>query len=396
MILRTAPALAGLAAALALAACSDGSLPAPAKLDAVAEPVTVGTSGNEPLMAVAPDGTLYITALHFLYRSTDGGRSWTLLPGPELLATVLASDSAISFDPAGRVYFTFDYPYAGTTAVCTSDDRGDTWLCNPAVVPGGTDRMWVTSPAVDAAYVVSNLGLYETAFLHSSDGGLTWVVTKFADGMLQPQTGPLLQKPGSAEVLQPVNMSPFSFYAYLPGDAAAVLSDVRATPLTRPYALPSAAFDGAGVLYTASENERGDVVVARSPDEARTWTVLPPIPDTRKGTAIFSWLAAGAPGHVGVIYYHTPGNVDAGNAAGSEWSVYWAETFSADADEPEWTVTLLEERVHKGNICIAVSCSGSDRFAGDFISAAIGPDGDAHLAWMHDRGPMVRYARISH
>lgn len=394
MKLRTCVAVAVLAAA----GCSDGTAPSPEKLSvpyASASPVSVGDLGNEPLMAVGPDGTLYIAALHYLYRSIDGGATWSLLPGPELLATVLASDSAISFDPSGRVYFAFDYPYAGTTAVCTSDDRGDSWLCNPAVVPGGTDRMWVTSPAVDAAYVVSNLGLYETAFLESNDGGLTWLVTKFADGLLQPQTGPLLQKPGSAEVLQPVNMSPFSFYAYQPGALPAVLSDVRPTPLARPYALPSAAFDGSGTLYTASETERGDVVVARSADEARTWTVLPPIPQTRSGTAIFSWLAAGAAGHVGVIYYHTPGNVDAGNAPTSEWAAYWAETFDAGSDAPTWTVTLLEERVHKGNLCIAASCTGTDRFAGDFISAAIDPQGDAHLTWMHDRGPTVRYARIS-
>jgi len=39
------------------------------------------------------------------------------------------NSEAISVDP-GTAFFTFDYPYAGTTAVCTSDDRGITWNCN--------------------------------------------------------------------------------------------------------------------------------------------------------------------------------------------------------------------------------------------------------------------------
>src|SRR5437879_5532037 len=109
-------------------------------------PVTVGTVGNEPVIAIAPDGTLYISALQHFYRSTDGGATWTNLAGPPEAQVNLNTDSSISVDPGNRVYFTFDYPYAGTTAVCTSDDKGDTWLCNPAVVPGGTDRMWVVAP----------------------------------------------------------------------------------------------------------------------------------------------------------------------------------------------------------------------------------------------------------
>ncbi|MBI3171135.1 MAG: hypothetical protein HYZ32_00905, partial [Hydrocarboniphaga effusa] len=336
-----------------LAACGENAVETSAPLNTSGQeltPVTVGTSGNEPLLAAAADGTLYITALQYLYRSTDGGASWIKLPGPPLLSTVLASDSAIAFDPSGRIYFSFDYPYAGTTAVCTSDDRGDSWFCNPAVVPGGTDRMWVTAPTDEAAYVVSNLGLYQTAFLASSDRGQTWTVTKFGNGLLAPQTGPLLQKPAGVEVLQPAKMSAYSFYAYAVSDLSAALSDTRTVGIPNPYALPSAAFDGAGLLYTASESERGEVQVARSGDEARSWNVLPPVPQTRKGTAVFSWLAAGAAGHVGVIYYHTPDNIDPNVTTDAVWSAWWAESFNADAAEPDWSATLLEEKVHTGRI----------------------------------------------
>src|SRR5437899_2706991 len=87
-------------------------------------PVTVGADGNEPLLAAAPDGTLYISALQHIYSSTDSGATWTELLGPIYASSInLNSDSSISVDPGNRLYFTFDYPYAGTTAICTSDDR---------------------------------------------------------------------------------------------------------------------------------------------------------------------------------------------------------------------------------------------------------------------------------
>src|SRR2546423_11487772 len=155
------------------------------------KPVTVGVNGNEPLIAAAPDGTLYISALQHIYSSTDSGKSWTELLGPIYSSSInLNSDSSISVDPGNRLYFTFDYPYAGTTAVCTSDDRGITWTCNPGVVPGGTDRMWTLAPTLTDDYEVTNEGLYETAFLHSTDRGSTWTPTALGAGLFEPQTGP--------------------------------------------------------------------------------------------------------------------------------------------------------------------------------------------------------------
>jgi len=375
-------------------------------------PVTVGFHGNEPLIAAAPDGTLYISALQHIYNSTDSGTTWTELLGPIYASSInLNSDSSISVDPGNRLYFTFDYPYAGTTAVCTSDDRGITWNCNPAVVPGGTDRMWTLAPTLTDDYETTNEGLYETAFLHSTDRGSTWTATSIGAGLLEPQTGPLLQVSGSSNVLQitkifgtlPQEVPELKLYVYTPNSTGSIIAAVRSTGLPLPVALPSAALSKTGELWVASEepNPAGgvQVVLARSTNEGVTWSKLAPIPGTTTGTATFSWVAAGSPGHVGVIYYYTPDNgSDTSTMTTSTWATMWAESFNADSPTPTWTVRVVERNVHTGAICAASSCSGDNRFAGDFINSVIDANDVAHLTWMIEdmstQATTIRYERI--
>lgn len=383
------------------------SMPAQADSSAGVQAVTVGSNGNEPIIAGAADGTLYIAALQYIYRSDDGGAHWRQLPGPDIAATVLASDSSIAVDPEGRLYMSFDYPYAGTTAVCTSDDRGDSWSCDPAVVPGGTDRMWVTAPSTKEAYCVTNEGLYQTAFLISQDRGTTWAPTQFANGTLSPQTGPLLQKPGGGNIVQAVEYSDpndtsssLAVYVYQPGVPATVLSEVRPAPLPYLNGLPSGGFTTDGLLYLVSEDANDDggrqLAVTRSPDEGQAWVKLPPLPGSQSGTVTFAWLAAGKPGHVGVIYYYSPVSGDPTILdAGAPWSVMWAETQDAASAEPHWTVTKLEDVAHVGVICAALSCAGDARFAGDFINAVFDAQDHAQLTWMNEsesQSTFVRYA----
>ena len=390
----------------AFAGKNPGPTPTPAPT-----PVTVGIHGNEPLLAEAPDGTLYISALQHIYSSTNSGASWTELLGPIYASSInLNSDSSISVDPGNRLYFTFDYPYAGTTAVCTSDDRGVTWNCNPAVVPGGTDRMWTLAPTLTDDYEVTNEGLYETAFLHSTDRGSTWTPTSIGAGLLEPQSGPLLQRPGSTDVLQvikingtlPQEVPELKVYVYHPAATGSIISDIRSTGLPLPLALPSAVYGRDGQLWVSSEelNAAGgkQVVLARSTNDGVTWSKLAPIPGTTSGTAIFSWVAAGGTGHVGVIYYYTPDNGDPGSLTTSTWSTMWAESFNANSATPTWTVKPIESAIHTGPICIAASCSGDQRFAGDFITSLIDANDVAHLTWMTEnmstQNTTIRYERI--
>jgi hypothetical protein len=369
---------------------------------ASAEPIDVGTVGNEPLITVAPDRTIVISALQHLYASTDGGQTFFAVTGPPFASELnLNSDSSINFDPAGRLYFSFDWPYAGSTAVCTTDSplgASPTWTSSPAALPGGTDRMWVIAPSTDVAYAVTNEGLYETTFLVSTDRGATWTPSGFAPGLLEPQTGPLLADPASSDIFQVAkNEGELGFYVYSPTAAGQVTGAFRGTGAPAPMALPSGAFATDGMLWTSTEtpNATGgrEVTVLASSDRGVSWSTLPAIPSTTAGTAIFSWLAAGARGHVGVIFYWTPESGDPGALTAATWNVVWAESFDADSPLPHWNVTTLEAGVRTGAICIAADCTGANRFAGDFISSTFDPDGVAHLAWMKDVPRGIRYAR---
>lgn len=366
------------------------------------QPVNVGTAGNEPIVLAAPDGTIYISALQHIYRSTDSGSTWKQLAGPVFAGQInLNSDSSMSMDPGGRLYMTYDWPYAGSTAVCTSDDHGDNWTCNPIALPGGTDRMWITAPSNSEAFLGTNEGLYETVFLKSIDRGLTWAPTQLGSGVLEPQTGPLMRKPGGSDILQPLKAATLSFYVFSSGINTGATSSVRPTTLPNPFALPSASFTADGTLYASTEvpNAAGgaQVVVARSGDEGRTWMNLPPIPEAAGGTAAFSWIAAGSRGHVAVIYYYTTANGAPGALDSATWSAVWAESYNADAANPTWTVSTVDPSIRTGAICVASSCSGDNRFAGDFITAAIDGSDNAHLTWMRkntDAGATIRYVRI--
>lgn len=377
----------------------------------IGAPVTVGTDGNEPNMVVAPDGTLYISALQYVYVSTDDGKTWTESPGSTYSSRLeLASDSSISVDEKGRLYFTFDYPYAGVTAVCTSDDRAKTFNCDPSAVPGGTDRMWIASPKSDAAYLVTNEGLYQTLFFKSSDRGATWTLNGTVTKGANSNTGPLLQSPKGPEVYQAYadnatnvtatnnyDSGPLAFHVFDPRSPG--VSDELTTPLTAGAALPTAGFTPDGTLYLASDepSKKGaKIEIARSTDMGAKWDTLPTLPGTAKGVATFTALATGDPGHVGVLYYYTRANGTANTVPNdATWDVRWAETWNAASSHPSWQIQTVERNVHKGPICSTAGCTGDARFAGDFVSAAFDASGRPHLTYVSEpegSSPVVRYA----
>ncbi|MFN2466343.1 MAG: hypothetical protein ABR598_08790 [Candidatus Dormibacteria bacterium] len=401
---------------------------AAATITQLGQAVTVGTHGNEPIIKVAPDGTMYISALEWLYVSTDHGISWKLSPGNLLLNSISNgginknTDSSIDTDPGGRLYLTFDTPYAGTTTTCYSDDRAQTLTCDPTTLPGGTDRMWVTAVDNQTSYLTTNEALYDTLFFSSADRGQSYHVQKHTNSLLNPNDGPLARRPATPEMYQPfvdnaTNLTattnelsgPLDVHVWDPSSSSPLPSSSLLTPLMAGAAINDAAFTADGTLYIASEdpntNSAGTVTgkilqVIRSTDGGQHWTKLPPIPGTTTGTAAFAWLAAGSKGHVGVVYYYTAVGGRADTLQGT-WDAKWAETVNADSANPTWSITTLDRGVHTGSMCTTAGCLGADRFAGDFLGATFDPQDHAQVTWMRNKpgsNPVVnevRYAGVA-
>src|SRR5437763_16976976 len=126
--------------------------------------------------------------------------------------------------------------------------------------------------------------MYETATLQISDRDSTWTATSICSGLLKTHTGPLLQLPGSSNVLQitkifgtlPQEVPELKLYVYSPNSTGSIIAAVRSTGLSLPVALPSAALGEDGQLWVASEqpNPAGgtEAVLARSTNEGVTWS----------------------------------------------------------------------------------------------------------------------------
>lgn len=413
--------LALLAAALVVSVTAVGTSAAPPSRFRPA--ITVGANGNEPLIRSAPDGTLYVSALQHLYVSRDAGKHWTESAGSPYSTTLNQnSDSSIQTDSKGRLYMTFDWPYAGATAVCTSADRAKTMSCNPAVVPGGTDRMWIAVKDQTTSYLVTNEGLYQTVFAVSTDGGATYVPRQTVSSVAEPTDGPLLISPKTGAVVQPIidNLTnvtatdnfasgPAMLRVFDPSLTAAPASVVTyPIPLTSGGALPGAAYGRDGTLYVTAEKaivgNGGKIVgvgvqVARSSDDGKTWTLLPMIPGTTTGTSTFVALGAGKAGHVGLIFYRAKvaGNPDSVPGT-TKWDAVFAESTDALSAHPHWKLTTVDKDVHTGIICATAGCIGAGRFAGDFLDASFDAKDRPQVVWMRNVGTAgdteIRYTTV--
>ena len=139
----------------------------------VALPQDIGA--GEPNIAVAPDGTLWVTAPvggsqkpnvreggAYLWRSTDGGSTWDVLRQPRLQqaeesplpyqGAFCSCDADVVVSPDGWVYYS-DWWIAGVAPgnylVEASADGGETWTSNSVPIPqnlvAAMDRQWLVA-----------------------------------------------------------------------------------------------------------------------------------------------------------------------------------------------------------------------------------------------------------
>src|SRR5881396_3510964 len=294
--------------------------------------VVTGLDTGEPGVDVAADGTIYVNAPagllsnlpgspSFVFRSDDGGATWTLTPPGSRASLPGGGDSDLSVDPATGALYMTDL-WLGSATVSRSTDRGASWLANPLEGVVVQDRQWVATAGGGNVYHATHqipLGLVVSKSAAPADGLVYPVSTVAATPVDQTgcvcPPGNLTAEPGT----DPLGSGDRVGLVY--ATSAGGIKFARSTngaisftnvPVSAPssadttLAFPVVASAGNGSLHavwlevfgTASSR----IGYARSADWGASWTK--PVILVSGGASVYPWVAAGG-SKVSVTLYHT-------------------------------------------------------------------------------------------
>lgn len=382
----------------------DAALEAPSFLDPILVDET--RAGGEPVIEVADDGAILVsghagtthynlenggvdpdfatpyTTQTYIWRSTDGGRTWDYVGLPEADVGPHGpgqgfSDPDFAIDAAGNLYHT--ELYLAQASVSKSSDDGRTWLQgNPAAshLPI-VDRQWIAAGAEDTVYLSFNQLPTGHVVMKSTDGGLTFPQHTYVDG----GAGPLYVDEDTGTVYEHgFGDGRYSLHVSTDGGQS---FDEHTIAEGREFSgiFADLTLDEAGNVYATWQeaNPRGgqSIFVAASTDQGETWT-SPERVSPGNGSYIWPRVTAGDEGRVFVTWIGADetGNPDTMDAS---WHVDVAQSVDAHQADASWTRTrATDDPIHQGSICqsgTACQVEGGDRRLGDLFDATVGPEG---------------------
>jgi len=339
---------------------------APAPIKASLNPIGPQDGGGEPSTAIAPDGTVYVSApgaLMEFYRSADRGKTWVKGSSPENSS----GDTTVNVDASGAVYESNLNGGEGIqdtlqVDVFKSFDKGVTWPqkgsssvedSNSTGQPALVDRQWVDAwippkQGTDQAEVCityHDWGPSQIWVSCSTDGGATFGLP--VDAVTSPEAeldSYCNTIPGGLKIVPSGPHQGRIYVAWLAADPANPITGCNLTQLAAFHSVWSAYSDDggqtwtdqlvydAGPLHDGSEifadltlDNKGnpyvafpmnlvnnfDVWVEASFDGGATWngsstgTGQPYRVNVDNGTHYFAAIAAGDPGQVDVAYLAT-------------------------------------------------------------------------------------------
>ena len=394
-----APAIGGCLAALAFAAPTAGAA-------SFGSPVVVSQVDTaEPGIDVAPNGNIYVNAPSgllsnlpgspsYVWRSQDGGATWTLTPFGARTNLPGGGDSDIALPPGSGKLFMTDL-WLGSSTVSTSTNQGQTWKANPLEGTPIQDRQWISATSNKVAYHLTHQLPAGLIVSRSIDGGLTYPIRTIAatpldqTGCICPP-GTMVSRPGS-NALGLKDRVGFVYATSTGGvnfarstDGALTFSQHEVSPASD--AQTSGAFpvvSAAGgqrlvAVWQESLDQSTRVRYSTSADWGNTWSSPKTLLDS--GTSLFPWVAASG-SKIAVSLYHTSA---AGTPATVPEGAEWFESYLESTDGGA-TFSGLQSAdptpVKTGPICTeGINCSG-DRELLDFQSVALDGARRANLAY---------------
>ncbi|HVM44743.1 MAG TPA: sialidase family protein [Candidatus Thermoplasmatota archaeon] len=380
---------------LLFAGCAAPAADEPAPGPAVVERVLVdaGAPGGEPMLALAPDGTLYLQAVSSrpngapesaAWRSDDGGATWHALPIPEGAAGS-SYDGAVAVGPEGEVYLA--NAENARLRIWRSVDSGGTWeeLAVPAVAPA--HRMWLVPSAGRLDVGVDTLGGPNFHFALDARA-LTPVAPNYDVG------GSLARRDDGLMLWPRHEAAPFDrFVAYRSRDDGGTWTSAAMTPAAPPETFPLGearrtsiwtpmVFGADGTAYHA-RSEMGALLLSRSLDDGLTWS--PEVALTREDEfAVLPWMSPA----LDVVAVVRNGTAWEPLALRVEWP--------REAHAPALLRATLPGALHEGPLCtFGQACDPAERPLGDYSAVLTLPTGDVVAAFGSSKdAPAYRSAPV--
>jgi hypothetical protein len=342
---------------------------------------------DEPYVVIAPDGTVWVAALHMhygtaLWRGRFGASVPAFVGMPDHglggfdVALALGAGTPANLYVASLVPMTA--PVVATRVAATAcpggvvdaDFQGCTFY--PHLAYGQRDRPWLAAYGPSTVYLSyvrrdENVLSGHMTVQRSDNGGRTWYpVGDPVAALAATAPGPLHGWPGNL-VVDRRGVVYEAFVTEGVGQPSAdrfnriVVASSRDGGWTwRDVTVyqggaqeddgnmwPGLAVDAAGSLYAAWSDGHG-VYLARSDDGDATWTPARRVDDSSPllRTSVMPWVAAGAAGRAALAWY---GTTASGNlSANARWRVWYAESSDGGRTFAQAAATGI---VHRGPIC---------------------------------------------
>lgn len=355
------------------------------------------SSGAEPIIHVTRDGsTILVADVTGMYRSTNGGATWSRAPDP-FLGGVFADGWTLAEDDVGRIYAADTQ--GQVVGVASSANKGLTWDIQSDIVAVGTivDRPWIAARGDGEVSLVVNSDRGGECY-RSTDRGATFLSRSLVNnggtiaGNLQYDTrGRLWWSTGDA----------LWRWSTPCGSAPARIDHVNSGP----QIMTQVDTDSQDRVYFAQPPSNSATMLLYGFVPGTPMKSLAVSPATLKSNTFGAIAVDNATGEIAVGWYGstTAGNPSSSSFSGS-WHVFVARVSNFWSATPTITVTQVTPAStpnHVGGFCmsgIACTTGTADRDLLDYFGVTFAPDHSIHVAHGHDGAGSnadVRYAHVT-